>query len=378
MAWVEFEELGDYFAFTAEQFVSKWPHPNTDRIQCDFRMQLGDGPPYPRPGRFILAIEELPDEPDGLAYCFVDMTINGEFRLRGESGVNELGRQVVIDIEQYLDDDYEFSDFPGIEYKFTFEMEGFDDYRVRYFFPWIHPGGFDKDINMLSNNVSNDPIPTVHKDDVSELDLDWPIPPGLGPFSWRAMSECYTFPPPDPPSINAAFNGTDAYVALDHALPGTNNPFILEAQVRFNVIQENPLFGVGSAGGFIGFRDDHDWTHGNIRPDPDFEAELGVWYLVRFEFEQRATLSYDLLVDDVNVWAATANRQFISVNRLGVYRQGVSNTLWSDMDMRDLKWWVGDAPSTDLVLDMPMRVNALDLSDEENHGTPFNMDLPAS
>jgi hypothetical protein len=124
-------------------------------------------------------------------------------------------------------------------------------------------------------------------------------------------------------------------------------------------------------------RDDDDFTLGALRLDTSFTPNLGQWYNWRLEFEQRAQLSYDLLIDGQNVMARTTNRQSLPFNVIGAYKRGIPGTLWSDVNMRNVKWFTGDAPSTDVELDMPLFENALDLGPNENHGTTFNMELPS-
>jgi len=341
-------------------------------------MQLGEGLPFPRPGRYILAMEEVPDEPDGLAYPVIDLHINGDFQLQGDSGANELGRSVVLDVIQYLDDDYEFADVPGIEYRFTFKMVGFDDYRVRYFWPWTHPGGLDKEVLMNCHNASVNPLPIVTKDDTTLIDIDWPVLPVLGAFSWKPMSECYTFPLPPPPDLMAEFNGDDAYIALDHSLPSVNSPFIIEARIRLHDVTTFwPLLGIQGAGGFCGM-DGADTIFGSHRLTTSWTPVLDEWFDWRLEFEQVSSLNLRTFINDVEVDESTIIRQQMIFNRLGVYRRSVSGTIWANMDMQNFRFITGDAPSTDVMADLPCILNALDLSAEENHGTPFNMDLPAT
>jgi hypothetical protein len=341
-------------------------------------MVLGEGAPYPRPDKFIGAMFSVPFQPGGIAYPVIEMDGAGGDGLHGTTGPNWDGRTVELDIIEHPTDDFVGSDSPGLEYAFTFKKTDRDDYVWTWFYETTSPFGVITLIPMLADDGNPATNVVVIKPDPQFMDVDWPP---LGPaadWQWTPHGQCFVVP--DPPDLEngAEFNGVDAYIELDHALSNTNAPMIFEADIKFNTIQENPFFGVGSTGGFGGFRDDHDFTWISLRPDPTFDATVGQWYKVRFEFEQRAQLSYDLFIDDVNVWAATQSRQHTAFNRLGVYKQGVSGTLWADLSMKNLKWWSGAAPSTDLILDMPLIDNALDLSDDENHGTTFNMDLPST
>jgi hypothetical protein len=378
MVWVDFAELQDYFAFNADVLLSKWPHPETDRIQAAFRMQLGNGKPYPRPGRFILAMEDVPNEPDGLAYPVIDMTINGDFRLRGVSGQNELGREVELDIIQYLDDDFDGSDLPGIEYRFTFTMPGFDDYHHIYFYEWIHPGGINKDINYRSHNVSVDPVPLSFKDDISELNVDWPAPPSLGPWSFRPMSECYTFPAPPPVEGFAAFNGIDAYIALDHNTITHQGPHFCEAEIRVRDDAWFSIFGRETSNSIWGGNTTSG--HWSIRSFASMPwPSLGTWFKYRQEFEwsEGVGLQYDFWIDDTHVLLSAQGRINTFWQNLGV-RNRSGAPIFGDFDLRNLVYKTGSFASPVTRLDMPLIDNALDLSPDENHGTTFNMALPST
>jgi len=205
-----------------------------------------------------------------------------------------------------------------------------------------------------------------------EADPAWPF--DLEIDIW-AVNECFPFVQSDVGF--AAMNGTDAYIALTRPIAQTNNPFVVQADIQWNSVTEQPFFGIGGTGGFGGMRVNDDMTWGNLRRPTTFTPTLGQWYAWRLEFEQNGQLRYDMFIDGGNIWGQVTNRQFLNFNRLGVYKQGVGGALWSDILMRDLKWFTGAAPSTFVELDMPLRANALDLSVGANHGTTFNMDLPS-
>jgi hypothetical protein len=190
-----------------------------------------------------------------------------------------------------------------------------------------------------------------------------------------AASECYEFPEDD--IGHAAMNGVDAYIKLDNPLGAINFDFVIELDVRLNqTVNHWPVFGVQGTGGFIGMQG-ADLIVGAAQRTTSWTPVTDVWFNWRLEFEQQSQLNYELFIDDVKVLDTVTNRLNFQPNTIGVYKQGVPGTLWADADFKNLKVRTGDAPSSDVRLDMPLIENALDLGPLANNGTTFNMPLPS-
>lgn len=378
MVWTGFEFLGDYSLFLAERRVSKWPHPQTVRTKCDFRFALGEGKPYPRPGRFVCQMFGVPEELTGRAYPVIDLDVSGDFELFGSSGVNAHGRSVELEVIQHLTADFPGSDSPGIEYHFTFKKVGDDDYNWTWYFESVaFPGGpieIPMDVHSSTGGI---PIKEVF-DDPQFLDVDWPVIGGTSDFVWFGMSPCWDFSDM-PPIVGAAqFNGIDAYIALDNSITIFNEDHIIELEVRLHDTTGHwPVFGREAAGGFIGMEDEF-FIYGAIKQFTSWTPVLDVWFTWRMEFEQTGQLKYELFIDDVAVGERVANRFNTPIDNIGVFRHNTPGTIWANADFRNLKVWNGNNPSTDLQLDMPLQINARDLSPQANHGTTFNMILPST
>lgn len=199
-------------------------------------------------------------------------------------------------------------------------------------------------------------------------------------FEWYPVPECYTFPPAgvtiDGPG-HAEFNGIDSYIALDQIISGWNTPHIMQADIRLHDVTTFwPILGREAVGGFHGM-DDNDIVFCTSTLITTWTPILDTWVKWRYEFEQTGQLQHQLFIDDVSVFNSPGNRQFCVFGNLGVYKHNIAGTIWGNFDMRNLKIWQGAAPSTDVILDMPLQVNALDHGPLGNNGTPFNMDLPA-
>lgn len=376
MVWARFDTLDAHSDFRFDIRVSKWPNPNTNRTKNAFRMQLGEGLPFPRPQRYKLWMDFVPEAPNNRLYPIIDLDKAGEFELFGTSGEDISGREVEMSIIQHLEDDFPGSHSSGIEYAFKFKQIGFDDYHEQWFFETDHFGGNPKENPMQESSLFS-PLTLHHVHDVpSDLNLTWPINNFVPMFNWEPMSECYTFHDEDLQGINAEFNGDDSYIRLDHDIVGLNQDFIIEADVRLHDPDDFwPLFGRDGQGGFIGM-EGADLIFGFLQETTTWTPLLNTWFNWRLEFEQESQLQIKLFIDDVQVSVNTINRLNTPFNTIGVYKHGISGTLWAHMDVRNLKVKTGDAPSTVSKLDMLLQVNALDASPEENHGETFNMDLP--
>jgi hypothetical protein len=339
-------------------------------------MQLGEGMPFPRPQRYKLWMDFVPEAPLGRLYPIIDLDESAEFELFGTSGEDISGREVEMSIIQHLEDDFPGSHGSGIEYAFKFKHIGFDDYHEQWFFENDHFGDEHKENPMLESSLGS-PL-TLHRvaDVPSELNLTWPINDFTPQFSWEPMSECYTFHDEDLQAISAEFNGVDSYIRLDHDLKRVNSPFIMSARIRLHSPDDFwPVLGTDGSGNFCGM-EGSDTIFGAHRLSTTWSPLLNEWFDWRLEFEQVSANNLRTFINDVQVDESTIIRQQMALNTLGVYKHGVSGTLWAHMDMKDFKYLSGDAPSTVVEAHLPLRVNALDLGPDENHGETFEMDLP--
>jgi hypothetical protein len=123
--------------------------------------------------------------------------------------------------------------------------------------------------------------------------------------------------------------------------------------------------------------DGSDVIYGGTRRSSTWTPVDDVWFNWRMEFEQDIGLTMKVFIDDVEVSNFATNRMNVPINRIGVYKQGDPGAFWTDGAFKNMKLWMGDPPSTDVELDMPLSENALDFGPKSNHGTTFNMPLPS-
>jgi len=195
---------------------------------------------------------------------------------------------------------------------------------------------------------------------------------------YQSGNECYAFPRQSSENGGfAEFNGVDSYIELDHNVNAFSLPFRVTYEMRWKVVQNwKPMFGNFEAGGFFGMKQERS-VFGGLSIPTTWVPVTDHWVSYRYDFEQTGQLAHQLYIDDIVRMDAIASRQFMSANRLGVYRHGLLGELWAAMDVRNLKYLTGTVGDFTTVLDMPLIENALDLGPQANHGTTFNMDLPS-
>lgn len=349
--------------------ISKWPHSNTIRIDPKYRVKDTDPTLIPLASRYGLYYSKAlfpydPDVPEFNAAGWWDLAVRAENHIGVTTEENSEGYTLDINIKHL--EELPVRDVPGIEFNVEFRHATLGDLNYFEEYP-------TQQLTKLWKYDMN----TFVFSDLGNRYWTQPDPPYAEVIIARlfAVPECELFPflPPE----MAAFNGTDAYIALDHNIPRLDVPFKIEADIRLhNVTSFWPLFGLDNTGGFTGM-DEDDTIFGFLRIGTTWVPVLDVWFNWKFEFEQVSQLNYRTFIDDVLVDESVFGRQFSHRNMVGVYKHGVSGTIWSDMDVKNLKLTIGDVPSSNVVLDMPLQENALDLSDDANHGTTFNMPLPS-
>jgi hypothetical protein len=351
------------------RLVGKWPHPNTPRIDCRFRLAHSRPTLIPQASRWgivyyerTLDYDPLFPEKNGIGWFdFEARDIN---HIGVTTGPDGNGFDFEINIKAF--DELPFFGVPGVEFDCVITHDTFGEMHQTG--EWLDD---DQEIPWrynMNTNFWHGAGRWVH----FEADPGWPD--DLEVDIW-AVNECYPFK--ETPVGQAAMNGTDSYIALDHDLVNVNQDFIIEAEIRLHDTTTFwPLLGVEGAGGFCGMNNSN-LIFGFINRLTSWTPVLDTWFKWRLEFEQDAILTYKLFIDDVEVLERTTNRQQVQFNTVGVYRHNVAGTIWANMDVRFLKFLTGETPSTTVAIDMPLQENAVDNGPDENHGTTFNMPLPS-
>lgn len=373
--WVATEQERD--EILSKWNIALWPAPNTARVHRFMRMHKMLPDFNPAAGRIF--VELLPATlPPQVLRAIVTIDNFAENDCWGETEADEDGRKIKLSIR--ADDDFvddQANHWSGMVYAVEYSRTGFDWKRISFidalgphtsqqarFPPFVQHDAFNRFAG--EKNEQGGPNP------------DW----GFTPFPQVAMSsvsECSSPAGAPAPAVagRAEFNGVDAYIALDHNLKRVNQDFIISARIRLhNTTGFWPIMGVEGTGGFMGM-DGPDLIFGNFRQPTTWTPVLDQWFTWRLEFEQLTQLGYKLFIDDIEVHSFTGSRQQMAFNTLGVFRHNDPGVIWGDFDMQNLKYLSGNAPSTNVELDMPLDVNALDVGPDANHGTTFNMALPS-
>lgn len=343
--------------------ISQWPQPQSLRAETRYRNFEGQHD-FPIATRYLIHIVATGGTAptffeDQDMWAWIDITFGTSDSFEGESWFVPFLPRCFIQIHHA--ETLEHLQVPGTSFAARwFNSRGF----FTTFWEWSDQGGvkFKPDINT-KEKPADDRIDQNNDYGYTDVEIEA-----------YAVSECYEFPAdPTLPEAAAAFNGSDSYIRLTNNIPRLDVPFIISADIRLHDVTSFwPLFGLDGTGGFTGM-DENDSIFGFLRLVTTWVPVLDVWFNWRFEFEQVSQLNYRTYIDDVLVDETTGGRQFSHRNTIGVYRHGVSGTIWANMDVKNLKLLTGAVPSTDVALDMPLQVDALDHGPLENHGTPFNI-----
>jgi len=321
-----------------------------------------------------------PDGGDSAPVGQIDMFPTGPMLMNGQTPIRPDGTQVFLECAGFAPPDVGPQGVAGNYVTFLWTRVGFTPTRATYWsiLPWLGVPWHDMGPTQTTFNIPEISTWNLQVDQLGEnpdFDSNWATN-----FGWNTMSACNLELPGDPlvDDLFAEFNGIDSYISLDQLMTGFNSSFIMSARIRLHDTTVFwPILGREGTGGFFGM-DDEDLIFGNLRLATSWTPVLDTWFDWRYEFEQVLQLKHKLFIDDIEVMDRTTNRQFATFDNLGVYRHSVPGPLWGNFDMQHLRITSGVPPSPILVLDMPLTVNALDLGPSANHGTPFNMDLPAS
>jgi hypothetical protein len=362
-------DFWQYVDGTKTHLIKRWPRSNTPRVNCFFRFNKGPGPTFPLASRMGfwyrdhgLSWDETAD--DLKAFGWFDWEARGEGHLGVTIPENADGYSAEITLKEY--DLGEPTFHKGIDCEIVLSHATFGEQKqegrfsdVPVFVPWRYNMNTREHFGVL----------------IWEW-VDWIPGPGTRLHcDIFAVTECYPFArlPPE----MASLDGSSAYIKLNDLMTFVSDPFRLSCELRLNqTIDHWPILGRDGTGGFMGMKDD-DIIFGNLTLPTSWTPVTDTWVTWVYEFEPETQLQHKLTIAGTVVRDSTNSRQFPAFNTIGVYKHGVSGTLWADMDIRDLKIETGTPGDYTTLLDMPLRENALDAGPQANHGTTFNMALPS-
>jgi len=365
------------FSIVTKYKVPTWPPPGSARIDPAYRWVISTPDCVPRASRYL--VTGAPNGIDIGQVGIIDMFPTGPMKINGQTPINADGRQVFLEVAGFQPPNNGPMGVPGMYLSVLWTRVGFTPTAATYWsiLPWLGVPWHD-----MGPSQTNFAIPDTHKWNLEveqlgenpDFDANWSTN-----FGFQTISACNLNLPGSPVGADlfAEFDGEDGYIALDHNLPSTGTDFIIEARIRLHDVTTFwPIMGREGTGGFLGM-DEEDFIFGNLRLATTWTPVLDTWFDWRLEFEQPLQLKYKLFIDDIEVMDRTTNRQHLAFNNLGVFRHNSSPEIWGNFDMQHLRFINGDAPSTNVALDMPLTENTCDLASGENHGTPFAMSLPA-
>lgn len=349
--------------------VSLHPRPNSARVNCFFLLEHTHPPLIRVAGRYGLrmrldegAYDAADDEFSAFgAFDFAGIAKNHIQLLAGQ---NAGGFTVTIDIKAF--DELFVAGTKGVEVRIT---------AVHATYGTQHQTGEFERVPTTRcwqhnhNTLEDEPFAGWQY----SSDASWTI--GDMRFDLFAVSDCYEFK-----SLCvgfAEFNGEDSWIDFQISWPLSNIAFFLECDIRLHDVTTFwPILGRDGLGGFFGM-DDNDLIFGNLRLPTSWTPVLDTWFHFLYRFEHETQLQHELYIDDVEVLQTTSTRQFLSFDVFGVYKKGVSGTIWGNFDMKNFKRWQGNAEFPNLIADINLICDAVDRDDGTYDGTTHNMALPS-
>jgi hypothetical protein len=317
-------------------------------------------------GLYYFPIGEIWDDGNGVdnAAGWFDMEIIGENHIHGSLPVNAHGYGMDIVIKTV--EDLPIHSQPGIEIAIDITRPSLPLLRQRG--EYVAQGATQPmDWNQDTNHFPIGP---------GWIWLDETFPfEGVTVVQIFGVSECYLFPEEDVGM--ASMNGVDAYIELDQAIAIDGGPFFFEADVRIRQDDFNAFLAPHSQNSVLGTLNEEGVYSSRRLELPDWPG-FDVWFKYRLEFEwsNGLQLNYKAWIDDVVQDELTNPRVFLGFTAIGV-RRLAGPAVWGDFDIKNLVFKRGSFSSPVVVLDMPLKKNALDIGPNSNHGTTFNMDLPS-
>jgi len=354
--------------------VSQWPKPNTTRIDTRFRQNYGIGLPAPRASRYLFRFA-----PEGLVLgpihnCWFDLVAESDTVLRGESGFGPSGWNIELQITNYVSPAVDpIWSKSGIEMRWIIHHVTAPDWYLAWmmnedsgFWPTGIPFGIFKGFSWSAGFLyQSNKDPMLHP--------EWPWFPLQSIQTW-SLSECWTFE-----SAEEGFcecNGVDSYVLFDTFFPLVATRFRMEFDIRpTGADTQLVVYGYTGFGSFFyGFNHRHSfqwWSNTLALPDG---IVLNEWNHVAVEYDWSIPGgSYSVWID--GVFQITQAGPFVTWVWDEIGRRGT--LIAGEFDIKNAKLWDGTPASENLLIDVPLTVNACAVEPPSIKGTTFNMDLPS-
>lgn len=348
-----------------DPLISRWPKAGSNRNDCRFNLPISKGEVWTASRWYV---EWSHSDPSGSWWFrgWLDLEAVGVNHLRGSTGFNAEGWQIILDIKGY--DSLPITGHPGVETITRVEHETepwwMDDWAQFWddgFFPWETVMRLGMSFND-EDGVFFSPV----------------FPPGQNLTNAGSVADCFTWPLIQVAEGFCQCNGVDAYVQLDNLTPFFGWPSKVECDVRFRSLTNAIFLGAAGGGANSFYIDGTQWhfsgNSGTISPLP----ALDTWLHMEFErgWHNPASGFRNLRFDGQLVSSAFGANFAIQADRVGG-NVPVPPTMWADMDLKNLHVDNGDVNNPNPILDLPFLINACDAGPLTNNGTTFNMPLPS-
>jgi len=344
--------------------ISRWPKAGSNRTDCRFQLPISKGTLWTA-SRWWVEILLGGASPNYLSRGFLDLEALGINHLYGSAGVDADGWEVSIDIQGY-------ETTPVVGPPGVVAILRADNVSITANMEWTL-WYFNQDLTHWKEQI------TLNQENASFGQL---AVSGL-PFGTitgllgGSLPDCFNFVSIGAPEAGfCACNGTDSWIKFTTWFPNGTTRFLWEYDIRPTAPVSNIAIRGDSTNGafFMGHAtfDNAVWWNRSVSLSPGLV--VGVWQSVRMEHDWTIPGDfYTVWIDGVqqgqNAGTFTSS-WFDEIGKVGANFRGV-------FDVRNLKHTTGTPAAPNIILDIPLDIDACPVVGLPIKGTTFNMDLPS-
>ena len=352
--------------------VSRWPQPDSNRVDAYFRFPKTFGL-YPLPSRiftYLNLIDTVGPPPDQsiVEYVWWDLEVVAPSHLKFTTDPSPVSGNVfemeikyfdVLPVTGQAGEQMKQTIYAGPEWWETISEYGVDPPDHTLFYKWNQQAGL--------------PVPDYSAATHSPL------------FTWESVqmgsigvADCFSFPRlvVPPPMGFAEMNGVDSYVKFTTWFPNGTSRFLWEYDIRPTAPVSNVAIRGDSTNGafFMGHSTATNavWWNRSVNLSPGLT--LGTWQSVRMEHDWSIPGDfYTVWIDGIQVGQNAGTFTPSWFDQIGK----VGGAFRGEFELRNIKHTTGSPGTPSVILDFPLQVDACPVVGLPIKGTTFNMALPS-
>lgn len=342
--------------------ISRWPKAGSNRTDCRFQLPISKGQLWTA-SRWWVEISLSGPVPDYLSRGFLDLEALSVNHLFGSAGVDDDGWEVTIDVQGY-----EVTPVlgpPGVVCIIRADKASIPAHmQWTYWFLDMDLTHWQAQITLIEEDSSFGQFQTAG------------LPFGtLTGLQGGSLPDCMPFDLIEGPEQGfCECNGTDSYILFDTRFPLVATRFKCEFEIRPTGADTQLVCfgytGFGSFGYMFNGRHNFQWWNNNIFLPVGLI--LNEWNTVRVEYDWSIPgANYSIWIN--GVLEATQAGGFVTWVWDEIGRRG--SLIAGEFDLKQAKLWDGTPVSPNLLVDVPLDIDACAVVPPTIKGTTFNMDL---